>query len=361
MPALDALFLKNIFASDLGSGSFMESFLGALVRTTNGEEKFHPVELRDMRRKGLAVPFPSPGTFAKGETGATLRQSLARYTEASYAYYVSEKMMPLVTAASESMPEEVLVPQDLPSEYGFMVIPGGIATIDVRGAMLKYNAILWATYGGKVYVYWLTDKYDMQDTSNSTLRMTIDDAQWTGMPRLTVSHVSNFEFGKPLPTTFGPNMVLPPEVSQGIHFNWDEESGSVSIAIENKGYSPEELAELFQQGERTDPASRWLLTVWRLMQQTVTNVTEEQAPRGLKKQMERKNLDTKVSVIGLRHQTVRGEGGSEVEWSHRWLVKGHWRNQKVKDGHRLVWIHPYVKGPDDKPLLVREHVYALVR
>lgn len=47
-----------------------------------------------------------------------------------------------------------------------------------------------------------------------------------------------------------------------------------------------------------------------------------------------------------------------VAWSHQWLVRGHWRQQYYRsDGtHRPLWIAPYVKGPSDKPLLVRPTV-----
>jgi hypothetical protein len=357
MPALDALFLKNILASDLESSTIMAEILQRFINTSRGDKDAS--ETADSL--GLMTPISQPGMFSAQATGAQLRADMRRYLEASYAYYVSEKMMPLVTAASESMPEEVLLTKDLPSEYGFMLIPGGISTIDVRGALLKYNAVLWTTFGGTVRVYWMTDKYDMQDSSNMFMRLKADDAQWASLPRLTIGHITDMTIGEALPQTYGPTMVLPPEVSQGMHFIRDEKTGSVSIAIEDKGYSPEELVDMVSGSVRTDPASRWLLTVWRLMQQTITSVEQESAPRSLKKQLQRRNLDTEVSVIGLRHKAVKGEGDTEVEWSHRWLVKGHWRKQPTKEGIRLVWIHPYIKGPENKPLLIREHVYALVR
>lgn len=41
-----------------------------------------------------------------------------------------------------------------------------------------------------------------------------------------------------------------------------------------------------------------------------------------------------------------------VEWSKRWLVRGHWRLQACglrRESRRLIWIDPFVKGPEDKP------------
>ena len=55
---------------------------------------------------------------------------------------------------------------------------------------------------------------------------------------------------------------------------------------------------------------------------------------------------------------------SDVEWSRRWVVSGHWRNQWYPSlgVHRQIWISPYVKGPEEAPLVVRkDRVFELVR
>ena len=51
----------------------------------------------------------------------------------------------------------------------------------------------------------------------------------------------------------------------------------------------------------------------------------------------------------LRWRAVPGEE-RVVDWRFRWVVSGHWRKQAVKDGHRLTYINPYMKGPADRPL-----------
>jgi hypothetical protein len=68
-----------------------------------------------------------------------------------------------------------------------------------------------------------------------------------------------------------------------------------------------------------------------------------------------------VAVVTLRRKTATGgsnDEAQEVEWSHRWVVRGHWRRQwhPRLQSHRPIWINEHVKGPDDKPLLVREKV-----
>lgn len=52
-----------------------------------------------------------------------------------------------------------------------------------------------------------------------------------------------------------------------------------------------------------------------------------------------------------------------VEWTHRWIVSGHWRNQYLPSCglQRQQWIDPHVKGPDDLPLVVKPTVYNVAR
>lgn len=78
-------------------------------------------------------------------------------------------------------------------------------------------------------------------------------------------------------------------------------------------------------------------------------------------------VDTEgVRVVQLRraeasHNDNAGDA-SATDWSCRWIVNGHWRNQPYKDGHRLKYILPYVKGPADKPLKVpSQTVYEVSR
>lgn len=59
------------------------------------------------------------------------------------------------------------------------------------------------------------------------------------------------------------------------------------------------------------------------------------------------------------------EGEKHREYSIRWTVDGHWRNQKVGVGRKetkLTWVMPYVKGPADKPLVISpKKVYVVSR
>lgn len=52
-------------------------------------------------------------------------------------------------------------------------------------------------------------------------------------------------------------------------------------------------------------------------------------------------------------------GQKPVEWSVKWFVRGHMRNQTCGPNHSLrtkTWVRPHWKGPDEKPVAIRTHV-----
>lgn len=74
-----------------------------------------------------------------------------------------------------------------------------------------------------------------------------------------------------------------------------------------------------------------------------------------------------VNVVSLRAYDQSGrersEGLKEIDFNCRWWVRGHERNQYIPStgGHEKIWIDPYLKGPDDKPIKERDTVFAMVR
>lgn len=73
----------------------------------------------------------------------------------------------------------------------------------------------------------------------------------------------------------------------------------------------------------------------------------------------------KVKMLVLRENLHRPGGSADDdervrrEYSHRFIVRGSWRNQAYGPNHSLrrrQWIPPFVKGPADKPLICKETV-----
>lgn len=115
--------------------------------------------------------------------------------------------------------------------------------------------------------------------------------------------------------------------------------------------------------------ARFTVAALGWLQQRILSASVGHVERHRRKQLAREHgaVISDVKVIQLRRTEPRQNSDSQhgefVEWSCRWIVNGHWRNQPYANGERkLIYILPYVKGPDDKPLKVPTHtVYSVSR
>jgi hypothetical protein len=120
--------------------------------------------------------------------------------------------------------------------------------------------------------------------------------------------------------------------------------------------------EVDLKGNASGAAWWWRITqvTLRLMQQRIAVQHTERPDRPTRREGKRSGFDVsderEIVVVRLRRE--RGEtsepSGEGANYSHRFIVGGHWRNQWYPSGqiHRQIWISPYVKGPEDKPLVV---------
>jgi hypothetical protein len=115
---------------------------------------------------------------------------------------------------------------------------------------------------------------------------------------------------------------------------------------------------------------RHVATAFAFLHQRIF-VTKREAPdRAARRRIAKERPDLGqpvVRVVRLRtaeRQQEHRQDGEPVEWSCRWIVRGHWREQwfpKLRK-NQPIWITPHVKGPDDKPLRApRATVFAVVR
>lgn len=123
-----------------------------------------------------------------------------------------------------------------------------------------------------------------------------------------------------------------------------------------------------RRDDLVDEAKRLCCTLWLLLQQRVAVKRIAHLDRPAKRRWERENDRPipEVIVVELRKPISVTDNEHEynpVDWSHRWIVDGHWKNQwhPSTSTHVPTWIAPYVKGPDDKPLVVKRKVNAWVR
>ena len=114
---------------------------------------------------------------------------------------------------------------------------------------------------------------------------------------------------------------------------------------------------------------RFFFAALSWLEQKILTVSSGHIERHRRKQLAREHqapIPSDVKVITLRRaESSRAphDASEPVDWSCRWVVNGHWRNQVyANDEHKLIYILPYVKGPDDKPLKIPTHtVYSVSR
>lgn len=108
-----------------------------------------------------------------------------------------------------------------------------------------------------------------------------------------------------------------------------------------------------------------LAAMWSLSQTpTVADVSTHTPTTGPKiKGQRRRQAPSPIKIVELRqmrHENVT-HNSSGRRYTHRWLVRGHWRDQACGPGlkeRRRVWVPAYTKGPADAPLIEKETVFA---
>ena len=118
---------------------------------------------------------------------------------------------------------------------------------------------------------------------------------------------------------------------------------------------------------------RTLLMLTRLVLNTCLAMSDPRLVKGVGKQASARGASSRGSPIPTARIFKVGmpvtidcreelkaflSGAKRDPLSVQFMVRGHWRNQAHGQGmqeHRLTWIEPYWKGPEDSPILKRSH------
>ncbi len=229
-------------------------------------------------------------------------------------YFVRSEMTTLVLAAAKSLPQVV-------TDFAILDCPAGFVVYEEPAEF--YGAL----------------EFDDRDPVHATT----DGFVWSVHgEELVVVHLSDFDKNRP-------------QLMPNYTFRLD------------RGQPPPEEGDQEARIEGLPVIARFWATQI-LMRQTLACIETTGPDRGERRRQQRMGRKPqKVRVVKLRRITHLHKGApgmSPVEWSHRWIVSGHWTKQPHGPGkslRRLQWIHPYIKGPEDKPLAVKETVSGLVR
>lgn len=249
--------------------------------------------------------------------------------------YVAPDVTEIIDEARKSFEPEPIMPSDPITQAGFAYFPRSIEIIDRKGATNFIRAMLWvpvlSANRNQVALWYATFSHE-------------DDPL-----------VFHREWGNEMPHMPKWRRDISPLAElQLLH------GTSLPLSVEFN-------SEDFHQDGVTYPDAAkemWALpqTVWRIAQQLVP--AREPVGRSWRRDAARHGLQRDdVTVIRLRKTKSKTDHETEVEWSNQWIVRGHWRNQwyaSIKT-HRQIWINPFVKGPDDKPLKITKRVWEFIR
>lgn len=276
------------------------------------------------------VPFLMERWWAERDRAGGLKD-FSEHIGRAQMWWVAEDMQILVEAATLSLPDFQLRPGDVPDPYGVVFYERPLAGVESESGQREYDGPL------------LLNAMSWNATS----------ARRDGRGVLMAYSWVNFRSappGAPKNAVLGWKCI-------GVT-TWDTGTGITEV---REDYSEAHTASVIEDRKRL--AALWLLAG----QETICPRASEPVDRHAGKRHVRAGLEIPTTrVLRLRHRRPQREGEAAMEhrdWTHRWVVSGHWRNQWLpsEDRHRPTWIAPYVKGPEDKPLVLKETVKALVQ
>lgn len=307
-------------------------------------------------RRKLALEYGV--TQAVAETGARPSVELLSDMYAAEAgrlidcdpIYVSADMCDVVEAAMESFKPEPLMESDVMTPRGFMFYARPFVVPDRFDTPVGIQAVSWSRI-------WMTDSPAAKQAMLAALASTDSVAEADRMIELVNDDHDGINVGGLALTIYAtrPDTATNPPTGPGsprllpMHLTpW-----YVGMTFDGN--------EVDMAGEKTGAEWWWRLVqvTWRLMQQKLAHRSFGRPDRPVRREAARLGFppETEVVIVRLRHeQGDRQEpSGESANYSHRFIVGGHWRNQWYpSDGvHRQLYISPYVKGPEDKPLIVR--------
>jgi hypothetical protein len=260
-------------------------------------------------------------------------------------YYCDDDMSEMVEMGAQVLThEDVADTSNVEHPRGFCYFTKAIALSET----MKIHALAWAPHmfddDGNPITYLITAYNDRFNEADSALEGWEQFHSRVGLP------VPNFRWVYRATTPYRSGDPMAPTESLT---NALSEFTATPVIRVTPSYAFHSLMLMLQQ-----PA------------EIVTICKKETTNKKQAKRLKGKNIPTEVTIIDIRHKYRSAPsvtGPSDREYSHRWLVVGHWRWQPMKDKEtglaikKRIWINPYIKGPEDKPFIATKRVHALLK
>lgn len=278
-------------------------------------------------------------------------------------FFVSADMCELIAYSTgmfdESDKADVTLP---PVDNGFVYFEKPFDLHDIQGATVKVNAMLWrrtpVRMGNSLVDAFICHMWNDQYRTPDDIASVNDPEQLSKMFGRTILqsevdhyHRLNGRWGYVGMSTYADGQDIGPldiKASEDVAAEYEKKGVAAIVAYTN--------------------VARFFHAFWLMMAQPLAEVVKSEEPdRATRKRMAAANLPSDVTVIQFRRRESKKSEGpvKKVNWTHRWMVRGFWRWQPYKvEGEwirKRIWIAPTIKGPEDKPLVLKQKVNAFVR
>lgn len=268
---------------------------------------------------------------------------IAEYLGKSNLYYADQHMCEVIEMAAAVMDgTDVADTSSIVSDFGFCYFAGGIPVSDIT----TIHGMSWVKLGeDQCMVTTFNDSYEKIDESAKNHREYVFSKTGTEIRgRWTYGTSSSYVNKNPLRHT---------------QLTSQELADKGSYMMGSDALLPNDIFHA-------------LMLLINQPPQVVTLTREEVTHKKQLKRLKESKLPTDVVVVDMRHRyeyrsKTASAGEKAFEYSRRWLVRGHWRWQPMKDKEtglavkKRIWINPHVKGPEDKPFIATKRVHALLK
>jgi hypothetical protein len=298
----------------------------------------------------LPIPIGSTAQYLDKRSNADLlsyyQESLAR----AETFYVVDEFVQLALGASRQLPDDDSgfdpAATRLPAEAGFLYLQRPITMLDTNSETCNIYAMQWTQ----------TVLHDDLEDGGKRERPGIFLTLYTSKRDPKIKAAVERKDGKVALQFSGTDFIL-------FHMH------AILTGEKIHEFSEAEQAALAEAASVVKDSSkefvRFVYSLFQIMDQTL-HLRSTLDPTRAQRRRWKKRPPEPIAIIRLRraeyaHIAPHEEGGT-VEWTHQWLVRGHWRTLKRDTPEqRVVYVSPHVKGPPDKPLIVKDHVNVLNR
>lgn len=275
----------------------------------------------EQRPNWFDAPFFGDGDPALARSYA---ESFLGVVRVGTPYAVQSEMHDILELAALGVPSYRWSPRDLFTPYGFLLLPRdftGPTTTDDDGPVSP-RALAWGCW---------------QESGRARSDLTPDNA--LGFSLLTFAYVDS---------DLVPCAIWSWDFGQA----WDD--NSIADGVEDHSVTEDPSGEM-----------RAFAALMKLLPQRIARVADAGIDRASRRRAMRAGVDNPSTgkIVTLRyareHQVDAVGLVGNVDWSHRWPVEGHWRDQWYPSigTHSPIYVSPYIKGPPDKPLVLRQRMF----